>query len=184
MLSRLYKFGWLPALSTLLLPLLLMSHLGCSSGRQVVKQSEAAPPEPVREETPPPPPPARQPAVEREDVPAPRPLMLANVHFDYDKYDLTATAREILAAHARALRERPELNVRIAGHCDERGTIEYNLALGEKRANAVRDYLVSLGVERSRLSTISYGKERPLDARSNEEAWAKNRRAEFVILNQ
>lgn len=111
-------------------------------------------------------------------------LVLGNVNFDYDKFDLTSTARSILAEHASALRNRPEVNIRIAGHCDERGTIEYNLALGEKRANSVRDYLVSLGVERSRLSTISYGKERPLDARSNEQAWAQNRRAEFVILNQ
>lgn len=183
MLSRSSKFGWPPVLSLVLLLLVSVGYLGCGGGKQIVQQTEAAPPEPVREE-PPPPPPARQPAVEREEAPAPRPLMLANVNFDYDKYDLTASARDVLAGHARALRERPELNVRIAGHCDERGTIEYNLALGEKRANAVKDYLVSLGVERSRLSTISYGKERPLDARSNEEAWAKNRRAEFVIQNQ
>jgi peptidoglycan-associated lipoprotein len=85
---------------------------------------------------------------------------------------------------ARALKQRPEVPVVIEGHCDERGTIEYNLALGEKRAKAVKDYLVSLGIDRSRLTTISYGKERPLDSRSNEFAWAQNRRAEFVIKIQ
>ncbi|MCL4705718.1 peptidoglycan-associated lipoprotein Pal [bacterium] len=169
-------------LAALLVAVLSLAFLGCPSSKKVT-QTETAPLEPAREEPPPPPPAEPRPEPPRE-TPAPRPLVLGNVNFDYDKFDLTSTARSILAEHASALRNRPEVNIRIAGHCDERGTIEYNLALGEKRANSVRDYLVSLGVERSRLSTISYGKERPLDARSNEQAWAQNRRAEFVILNQ
>ena len=79
------------------------------------------------------------------------------------------------------LKENPDIKLTIEGHCDERGTIEYNLALGERRANAVKNYLINYGINPKRLSTISYGKERPLDPRSNEEAWAKNRRAAFVI---
>lgn len=169
-------------LITLLATVLSLAFLGCPSSKKVA-QTETAPLEPAREEPAPPPPAEPRPEPPRE-TPAPRPLVLGNVNFDYDKFELTPTARSILAEHASALRNRPEVNIRIAGHCDERGTIEYNLALGEKRANSVRDYLVSLGVERSRLSTISYGKERPLDSRSNEQAWAQNRRAEFVILNQ
>lgn len=169
------------SLIALLAAVLSLTFFGCPSSKKVTPP-EAVSPEPAREE------PAPRPAEPRpeppRETPAPRPLVLGNVNFNYDKFELTSTARSILAEHASALRNRPEVNIRIAGHCDERGTIEYNLALGEKRANSVRDYLVSLGVERSRLSTISYGKERPLDSRSNEQAWAQNRRAEFVILNQ
>jgi peptidoglycan-associated lipoprotein len=112
------------------------------------------------------------------------PQVLENVYFDYDKYALAPMAREILARHARALKQRSEVPVVIEGPCDERGTVEYNLALGDKRAKAVKDYLVSLGIDRSRLTTISYGKERPVDFRQTEEARAKNRRAEFVIKTQ
>lgn len=110
-------------------------------------------------------------------------LNFLDVNFDFDKYDLRADAREILASHARLLKENPEIKLKIEGHCDERGTIEYNLALGERRASAVKSYLVTYGVDSARLQTISYGKERPLDMRSNEAAWAKNRRAAFVIRN-
>ena len=109
------------------------------------------------------------------------PLKLENVYFDYDKSDLRQETRDILANHARALKQRPEAIITIEGHCDERGTIEYNLALGEKRAKAVKDYLASLGVDRARLSTISFGKERPLDTRHSEMAWSKNRRAQFIV---
>jgi peptidoglycan-associated lipoprotein len=77
--------------------------------------------------------------------------------------------------------EHPEVNILIEGHCDERGTDEYNLALGEKRALAARDFLVNFGIAKSRISVVSYGEERPVDPRSNEEAWSKNRRDEFVI---
>jgi peptidoglycan-associated lipoprotein len=108
-------------------------------------------------------------------------LSFRDVNFDYDKYDLTPEAREILANHARLLKENQQVKLKIEGHCDERGTIEYNLALGERRADAVKTYLVNYGIDTYRLSTISYGKEHPLDTRSTPEAWAKNRRAAFVI---
>lgn len=110
-------------------------------------------------------------------------LSFRDVNFDYDKYDLTPESRGILANHARLLKENPEIKLKIEGHCDERGTIEYNLALGERRAYAVKNYLVNYGIDAYRMSPISYGKERPLDPRSTEEAWAKNRRTTFVIRN-
>lgn len=111
-------------------------------------------------------------------------LLLDNVNFGYDKFDLNLLARGILEGHARLLRARLQVEVVIGGHCDERGTIEYNLALGEKRALAVKNYLIALGVEGARLSTVSYGKERPLDYGQNEAAWSKNRRAEFNVKNR
>ena len=107
--------------------------------------------------------------------------VLKRVHFDYDKYDLTADAIRILGQNAARIKEHSDFKVRIEGHCDERGTLEYNLALGEKRARATRDYLVSLGVPSRRLSIVSYGKERPLDSRHNQTAWAMNRRGDFMF---
>ncbi|MGC9325044.1 MAG: peptidoglycan-associated lipoprotein Pal [Desulfomonilia bacterium] len=107
-----------------------------------------------------------------------------NIHFDFDKFNLLPEARKILAEKASFLNANPQINIQIEGHCDERGTSEYNLALGERRAKAAQDYLVFLGINPDRLSIISYGEERPLDPAHNEEAWAKNRRAQFVILNK
>ncbi len=104
---------------------------------------------------------------------------LATVYFDFDKYDLKSDARDALAANAEWLKSNPGIQIQIEGNCDERGTEEYNLALGERRANAVKSYLVSLGVDEARLFTISYGEERPADPGHNKEAWAKNRRADF-----
>jgi peptidoglycan-associated lipoprotein len=118
---------------------------------------------------------------EESEPEPPRQLVFETVHFDFDKYTLTDKAREILAEDARELSDNPGVKVLIEGHCDEWGTIEYNLALGEKRAATVKQYLVSYGIDPSRLTTISYGKERPLDPDHNEQAWAKNRRASFVI---
>lgn len=108
--------------------------------------------------------------------------VLKRVHFDFDKYDLTPDAIRTLGDDASAIRQHAQFKVRIEGHCDERGTVEYNLALGEKRARAARDYLVSLGTPAQRLSIVSFGKERALDSGHNEEAWALNRRAEFIFL--
>ena len=88
-----------------------------------------------------------------------------------------------MTANATILQLDPELKVSIEGHCDDRGSDEYNLSLGERRAQSVRAYLVSLGIEPQRLTTISYGEEKPLDTANNEMAWAKNRRAEFKLLN-
>jgi len=110
--------------------------------------------------------------------------MLEDVHFAFDRYDLSARAREILARNAEFMLNFPEAMIQVEGHCDERGTAEYNLALGERRAMSTRKYLVSLGVPPNRLSTISYGEELPADPRHNEQAWAKNRRAHFVILSR
>lgn len=104
-----------------------------------------------------------------------------NVHFDFDSSALTPRAQQVLRAKAEYLRANSALQVVIEGHCDERGTAAYNMALGERRADSAKAFLVNLGIAENRLSTISYGEERPIDPRSNEEAWAKNRRAQFVI---
>lgn len=106
---------------------------------------------------------------------------LADVHFDFDQAALTDKARADLERHALWLQNHREVKVTVEGHCDERGTVEYNLALGEQRARAAREYLVSLGVAPERLATVSYGKERPLDAGHDEPAWERNRRAHFVV---
>ncbi len=104
---------------------------------------------------------------------------LQRIYFEFDQYTLTPTAQETLTGNAAYLKANPDIKVLVEGHCDERGSDEYNLALGEKRAQAVKNYLVSLGVEGNRLSVISYGEELPLDPGHGEDAWAKNRRAEF-----
>ena len=105
------------------------------------------------------------------------------VYFDFDKFDIRADAAPILAAQAGWLARYPDVRVRIEGNCDERGTREYNFALGARRANAVRDYLVAHGVAAGRITTISYGKERPLDPGSDEQAWARNRNARTAITD-
>jgi len=124
--------------------------------------------------------PAAQQPVAKEVVPV---ADLERVHFAFDQFALSAEAREVLAANAVLLQTSPGLRVTIEGHCDSRGSDEYNLALGERRAKAARDYLVSLGVAADRLDTISYGEEQPIDPAGDEQAWAKNRRAEFKALN-
>jgi peptidoglycan-associated lipoprotein len=106
---------------------------------------------------------------------------LADVRFELDRATLTDEARGILEKHALWLQGHRDAKVTVEGHCDERGTVDYNLALGEQRARVVRDYLVSLGVATGRLKTVSFGKERPLDPANNEAAWAKNRRAHFAV---
>lgn len=108
---------------------------------------------------------------------------LARVHFDFDKYELTAAARKIMSGNADYLHSNPGVRVRIEGHCDERGTTEYNLALGERRAKSAFQYLMDLGVDPNRMGVVSYGEEQPLDPGQNEEAWALNRRAEFVEIH-
>ena len=106
------------------------------------------------------------------------------VHFDFDKYDIRGDARSILTENAEYLKKNPKMEAQVEGHCDERGSTEYNLALGQRRANATKAYLVNLGVESSRVSTVSYGEERPVDAGHDEPAWDKNRRAEFRITSK
>lgn len=106
---------------------------------------------------------------------------LADVHFDFDSATLSGAARVTLDEHADMLKTYGTLTILIEGHCDERGTVEYNLALGERRANSVLNYLVSLGINASRLKTITYGKEFPLDSGHDEFAWSRNRRGHFEI---
>jgi peptidoglycan-associated lipoprotein len=103
------------------------------------------------------------------------------IFFDFDKYDIRSDQRGTVEALAAWLETNPSVTLTVEGHADERGTREYNLALGERRANSVRDYLVALGTNPSRLTTVSYGEERPAVLGSNESAWAQNRRGVFVV---
>jgi peptidoglycan-associated lipoprotein len=107
---------------------------------------------------------------------------LERIYFDFDSFVLTAPSRDVLNKNAGLLAQNNPFKVQIEGHCDERGSDEYNLALGENRAKAAMSYLVTLGISPERLSIISYGKEKALDPGHDEAAWAKNRRAEFVVV--
>ena len=106
---------------------------------------------------------------------------LQTVNFDFNSAALTSTARDQLENNADFLKKNPTVKVQIEGHCDERGGVQYNLALGERRAKAVRRHLISLGIQGRKMGTISYGKERPLEVGHDEDTWEKNRRATFVI---
>ena len=110
--------------------------------------------------------------------------LLKDIHFNFDKYDIRPGDTVFLKENAEILKKYPKVKIQIEGHCDERGTNEYNLALGERRANSAKNYLVSLGISPDRISTISYGEEKPLDPGHNEEAWGKNRRAHTIILSR
>ena len=110
--------------------------------------------------------------------------ILKDVHFAYDSYDLDGAARDALTRNLDWLRQNSRAKIELEGHCDSRGTIEYNLALGAKRAKSVKDYLVGQGIPAERVSTISYGKELPLCHEENETCWARNRRVHSVILGQ
>ena len=153
----------------------LMFSVGCQ------KKLVDATPEPVVEEE------VKEEVVEKEEVvvaPVAKisdEVMQEDIYFEFDKSTLTPAAQDNLLQKAEWLRENPDATVTIEGHCDERGTNEYNLALGDRRAESSKAFLVDLGIEASRLTTISYGEERPVDPRNNEEAWAKNRRDHFVI---
>jgi peptidoglycan-associated lipoprotein len=103
------------------------------------------------------------------------------VYFDYDESTIRADAQEALARKVPILRANPGVRLRVVGHTDERGSVEYNLALGMRRANAVRDYLAGFGIDANRFDTLSMGEDVPLDPRSTEDAWARNRRAEFTV---
>ena len=121
----------------------------------------------------PPPPPPQPPAFSSSD--------LKPAFFDFDSYALRDDARAALDADARMLRDHASVSITVEGHCDERGTVEYNQALGERRATAARDYLVAAGIDAGRIQVISYGKERPFEEGHDESAWAQNRRAQLVI---
>jgi peptidoglycan-associated lipoprotein len=110
--------------------------------------------------------------------------LLAEIHFDYDKYDIRDSDRQILAKNAEVLKKFDFLKVTVEGHCDERGSVEYNLALGERRAKGAMDYLLTLGVGADRLKQVSYGKEVPLCQQAAEDCWARNRRSHFTITGK
>jgi peptidoglycan-associated lipoprotein len=123
----------------------------------------------------------RYPGIEGEVLES---TLLKDISFVFDRYDLTDEARRILTENAKMLLAHPTVIIQIEGHCDERGSNEYNLALGERRAVSAKLYLIKLGVKSNRLSTISYGEEMPVDPGHTEEAWDKNRRCHFVILSR
>ncbi|MGE0161150.1 MAG: peptidoglycan-associated lipoprotein Pal [Gemmatimonadales bacterium] len=153
----------------------------------------------------PPPPPAPTPPPAQAAAPAPRPPAPTNnnaadaarqreaalaqmratlaemVFFDYDRSDIRADSRAVLDRKARVLRDEPTVRIRIEGHADERGSTEYNLALGSRRAEAVRGYLTGLGIQAARIEIVSFGEGRPLERMSNESSWSRNRRAEFAV---
>lgn len=108
--------------------------------------------------------------------------ILQDVHFSYDRFDLNSDSKRQLVQIAEWLTQNSDVRITIEGHCDERGSNEYNLALGERRANSCESYLVALGIDSSRLSGISYGEERPIDSGHNEFAWSKNRRCHFKLM--
>lgn len=109
---------------------------------------------------------------------------LATVYFAFDSFSLSADTKNQLKNNLNWLKSNPNSKVQVEGHCDEKGTVEYNMALGDRRANAVKNYLVKSGIARDRIDTISYGKERPADPGHDESAWSKNRRAVFVLLSR
>ena len=152
----------------------------------------ASHPKPAPEAPPPPPPPPPPPSTAYAPPPVQSKILPGSVqdfvvnvgdkvYFDFDKYDIRADAQPILAAQSAWLNRYPAVQVRIEGNCDERGTREYNLALGARRANSVREFLVAHGVAPGRIFTISYGKERPVDPGTGEDAWAHNRNAHTAI---
>ena len=156
---------------------LLVVAVGACSKKQTTKVDTEPATETVTETAPP----VEEVQEAVQETPVTKMPVLNDVYFDFDKSALSAEAKQTLAENARQLKDAGSMAVTIEGHCDERGTNVYNLALGEKRANAAKDYLVSLGVDGGRITTISYGEEKPFDAGHDETAWTKNRRGHFVV---
>lgn len=161
---------------------------GCSSksgsmppGATQVKVEDETPPAPEPEPEPMPEPDYDQEALMQQQRQEAAVQLGFMIHFAFDSYELSQEARDLLAQKARLMKQYSGMTMVIEGYCDERGTEEYNLALGEKRARAAFEHLVILGVEPERLSIVSFGEERPLDPAHNEAAWAKNRRDEFKV---
>lgn len=180
------------SLSVSVLSLVLITGLvavtGCKK-RPLEETSQPSPPAapapaPEPEPTPPPPPPAPKPEPPSRPSLATLNAQLRPIHFDFDKSAIRTDAAATLQANAALMQRYPDLDVLIEGHCDERGTIEYNLALGDRRAATTRESLAAAGVSASRVQLLSYGEERPVNAGHNESAWAKNRRAEFRFVQR
>lgn len=155
---------------------LLALLLGCAKKKEVKVVEEVVPEieEEIKEE---------EVVIPEELPPTPEEIVsqLEMIHFDFDKYNIRPGDASILEENSKVLKKYPDIAILIEGHCDERGTREYNLLLGERRANAAKEYLVQLGIDPNRIATVSYGKERPLELGSNEAAWAINRRCEFKL---
>jgi peptidoglycan-associated lipoprotein len=172
----------------LLVTLLAVSLGGCGCFIQAQKGETpapppAAPPPPPPPAAPPPPPPAAPPPPPPAAPPPPPPAAtLQMINFDFDKYNIRPGDAEILKKNLDWFKANPGTKVRVEGNCDEKGTVEYNLALGQKRADSAKNSLAGLGIDAKSLETISYGKERPLDPGHDEAAWAKNRNAQFVPI--
>lgn len=169
-----------PRIATLALAALLVGMLaavGCSSRKQVTTADTTPPPAPPTETQttpPPPPPPSTDTGAETQTA------GLQDAYFDFDAAEIRQDAKDALTNNGKYLESHGSSSVVIEGHCDERGSVEYNLALGERRARAAKEFLVSYGIPATRMTTISYGKERPFDSGHDESAWSKNRRAHFV----
>jgi peptidoglycan-associated lipoprotein len=162
--------------------LLSLFTIGCTQktvvkGEEAAVQKESAGAGTVSEKGPA----AEAEATQGKAVSAKEEIAFKDINFEFDKFKLKPESRDILKQLADWLTKSKKYNVLIEGNCDERGTTEYNLALGERRAKEAMKYLVELGIDMKRVKTISYGKERPLDPGHNEEAWAKNRRDHFVV---
>ena len=166
-------------------PILVLAALAAIAGCAHQPKPAPAPPTsnqtPVPTPTPPAPTKAPEPTPTETQSGTLRAGDLQPVFFDFDSAVLTDQARTTLDQDAKTLRDKSSPKIVIEGHCDERGTVEYNQALGERRAQAARDYLVAAGIATARIEVISYGKERPFDNGHDESAWAKNRRAHFTL---
>jgi peptidoglycan-associated lipoprotein len=161
----------------LLVAILSLALLASCCPRVCEKPVVEQPPPPP--EPPPPPPPPPPP----EEKPVVKEIVLEPIYFDFDKFNLRPKDREILERNIQKLKENPEAKIRVEGNCDERGTVEYNLALGEKRARTAKDYLVKMGIPESRLETLSYGKEKSKHC-TDDKCWSKDRRADFVLVSR
>lgn len=150
---------------------------GCAEKKAVVSEGTAQEQKAKAEATAP----ATQEQTAKAEATAPAEASLLDINFDYDKATIRPDARVIMKDNADILLKNKTSKITIEGHCDERGTSEYNMALGERRAQEAKKYLVNLGVDAARMKTISYGEERPMDPGHDEEAWAKNRRAHFAV---
>jgi peptidoglycan-associated lipoprotein len=151
---------------------------GCSSRKKVDSSAQIEPP--PTESAPPPATETAPPPSSGGDNTGGDRLSLEDAFFDFDDFSLRTDAKTALETDGKFLQRNSDTKIVIEGHCDERGSVEYNLALGEKRARAAKDYLVSYGIPATRVTTISYGKERPFDQGHDESAWAENRRAHVV----